>query len=366
MFWKREPKIDELFLLNILNQDINDMSKNNILIKCQSITSNNYCNYIHKHGKNKDLICGIISKNKNSRCYTHSRRKNKYHDKNNEKSKLKVIKVMKKSDEENYLKNGFLIFKKLNNLTFFKQFNNIYHTKEFFFKSKFIFLFPKYIYNIIFEFIFNVEKNRQHIKLLEFAPNKLNNSNTLIKKKKKNKKTKKTKKIKKIRKINENIDINIIKEKMEITLYNFNMKVPKDEVVATLHILLKENIKLFKIYINIILSNIDTFFKDVDINTLDKIWKNIIEYVPYNKVLIYNKYNNDNIIENVFGFIRNNYELIPQDVNILWVDFDNNNIVIYNKKYIIDNNKTGIKIYNKDDTKKQTPLPLDKINVLYY
>lgn len=363
MFWKREPKIDKLFLLNILNQDINYMSKKDILTRCQSITSNNYCNYIHKHGKDKDLICGIISKNKNSRCYTHSRSKNNYHDKNNSKSKLKVIKVMKKSDEEKYLKNGILIFKKLNNLTFFKQFNNIYHTKEILFKSKLLFLFPKYIYNIIFEFIFNVEKNQQHIKLLEFTPNKLNNSNTIIKKKKKNKKTKK---IKKIRKINENVDINIIKEKMEITLYNFNMKVSKDEIAATLHILLKENPKLFKVYINIILSNIDTFFKDVDINTLDKIWNNNIIHIQYEHVLIYSDNDYSNIIEKVFGYVRNNYSIIPHHVKVLWVDYNNNNIIMYEKKYSIETYKSGISIYNKDDTKKETPLPLDKITILYY
>jgi hypothetical protein len=360
MFLKREPKINELFLLNILNQDVNNMSKNNILMKCQSITSNNYCNYIHKHGKNKDLICGIISKNKNSRCYTHSRSKNKYHDKNDSKIKLKVMKVIKKSDENINLKNETLIFKKLYNLTIFKQFNNIYHIKEIFFKSKLLFIFPKYIYDVIFNFLFIVEKNRQNIKLLEFAPNKLNNSNALIKKKKK------TKKIKKIIKLNENTDINIIKEKIEITLCTFDMKVPKDEMAGTLHILLKENKKLFKVYINIILSNIDIFFENIDNNAFDKIWNNNIKHIQYEHVLIYSDNDYSNIIEKVFVYVRNNYNSIPQHVKVLWVDYNNNNIIMYEKKYYIDNNKTGIKIYNKNDTKKVTPLPLDKITVLYY
>lgn len=379
MYWKRDPIIDELLLLNILNQDINNMSKNNILMKCQSITSNNYCNYIHKHGKNKDLICGVISKNKNNRCYTHSRKKNKYYD--NSKIKLKIIKVTLKSDKNIDLKNEILIFKQLYNLSKCILFSNIYPIKENFFKSKILFIFPKYIYDIILDIFSIVENNQQNIKLinkkedipntklLEFNTGKFNNPNTSIKSveiinsspKKKNKK-----KMKKVIRINNNISTNNIKRKMEITLNTFEEKAPKDEIAATIYILFKENIELFKVYINIILSNIDMFFKDIDINTLSKIWNSNIEYIQYERVLIYSDNNYSNIVEKIFGYIRNNYRFIPEDVNILWLDHDKNIIVQYNKKYFIDLNKTGIKIYNNSDYKRQTPLTDDKLTILYY
>lgn len=179
------------------------------------------------------------------------------------------------------------------------------------------------------------------------------------------KKKRKKNKIKKVIKIYDNINIYDIKKNIEITLNTLNVKVPKDEIAATLHILFNENKKLFKKYVNIILSNIDIFFKDVNTDILNKIWKNNIEYIQYKKVLIYDN-NNDNIIEKVFGYIRNNSEFIPEDVNILWIDYDKNIIVKYNKKYKIETYKYGITIYNNDDIKKLKPLPIDKLTILYY
>lgn len=179
------------------------------------------------------------------------------------------------------------------------------------------------------------------------------------------KKKKKKNKFKKVIKIYDNININDIKKNIEITLNTFNEKVPKDEMAATLHILYKENKKLFKKYVNIILSNINMFFQDVNIDILNQIWKNVIEYIPYKKVLIYDS-NNDNIIEKVFGYIRNNSELIPEHVNILWIDYNNNNIIQYDKKYKIETYKSGISIYGNNDIKKLNPLPLDKLTLLYY
>lgn len=180
------------------------------------------------------------------------------------------------------------------------------------------------------------------------------------------KKKKKKSKVKKIIKINNNIRTEDIKNLIEITLNTFDTKIPKDEIFATLYILLKENVNLFKIYINLILSNINLFFKNVNTDDFSKIWKNNIEYIRYEKVLIYNNDNNTNILEKVFSYVRNNYSVIPQNLKILWVDYNKNNIIMYEKKYFIDNNKSGIKIYKKDDTKKETPLPLDKLTILYY
>ncbi len=201
-----------------------------------------------------------------------------------------------------------------------------------------------------YEIIMNI-KNTMEIK------NNINSEN-IKKKKKKNK-------IKKVIKIYDNININDIKNKIEITLHTFKAKVPKDEVAAALHILFDENKQLFKKHVNIILSNIDIFFKDINTDILNKIWKNVIEYIPYENVLIYDN-NNDNIIEKVFGYIRNNYLDIPKEVKILWIDHDKNIIIQYNKKYKIENYKTGISIYSNNDVKKQNPLPLDKLTLLYY
>lgn len=92
MYWKKQPIIDTSILLDILNQNINNYPKHEILRRCQLITNNNYCNYIHRSGKNKGFICGTISKNKNGRCYTHSRNKSKF---NNE------IQIKKEKNNQN-------------------------------------------------------------------------------------------------------------------------------------------------------------------------------------------------------------------------------------------------------------------------
>ena len=369
MYWKRQIIIDNNILLNILNQNVK-FSKDDILKKCQSITNNNYCNYIHERGKDKGFICGSISKNKSGRCYTHSRNKSNPYRTVKKENELKIVKRKKVIENNKIIINSEIKELKIFNIVNNMLFNNIPCINNICFKNKIIFIFPKHVYNIIIKILFNidnkflilsnlnVEKNQQLI----INKNEIITDKCSLEKKKKKKKTK----IKKVIRINNNINTKIIKDLMEITLYTFNEKVPKDEMYATLHILLKENPKLFKIYINIILSNINLFFKNVDIDVLSKIWKNNIEYIPYENVLIYSNDNYDDIIEKVFGYVRNNYDHIPQHVKILWVDFDKNNIVLYSKKYLIDNNKTGIKIYYNNDIKRQNPLPIDKLTVLYY
>lgn len=374
MFWKRQVIIDNNILLNILNQNLNN-SKYDLLKKCQSITNNSYCSYIHERGKNEGLICGSISKNKSGKCYTHSRNKNNSGKKFENQNKLKIVKEIKPNKYNRIIVSIEIKELKLfNSIVKYISFCNIPLINNILFKKKIIFIFPEYIYNIIIRILYNIDNKKAILPPPNVENNQqliINEDNMITKKynidgKKKKKIKKKKNKSKKVIKIDNNINVKYLKDLMQTTINTFELKVPKDEIEATLYILFKENIKLFKIYISIILSNLNMFFKNVEIDILNKIWKNNIEYIPYKKVLIYNNYNSDNIIENLFGYIRNNYELIPQDVKILWVDFDNNNIVIYNKKYIIDDSKTGIKIYNKKDNKKETPLPLDKLTVLYY
>lgn len=373
MYWKRQIIIDNNILLNILNQNLNK-SKHDLLKKCQSITNNNYCNYIHERGKNKGFICGTISKNKSGRCYTHSRNKNNSYKISKNKNKIKIIKERKQIKYDRIIINSEINELKLfNNIVNDISFNNnIPEINNVLFKNKIIFIFPKHIYNIIIKMLFNIDNRKLILPNLNVEKNQqlIINKNEMITdkcslEKKKKKKNKKKNKIKKVIRINNNINTKDIKDLMEITLYTLNEKVPKDEMAATLHILLKENPKLFKIYINIILSNINLFFKNVDIDVLLNIWKNSIEYVPYENVLIYNN-DNTNIVEKVFGYLRNNYNYIPQHLKTLWIDFKNNNIVLYSKKYLIDNNKSGIKIYYNKDIKRQNPLPVDKLTVLYY
>lgn len=372
MYWKRQIIIDNNILLNILNQNEKN-SKDDILKKCQSITNNTYCNYIHERGKDKGFICGTISKNKTGRCYTHSRNKNNLY--RITKKELKIVKCVLQNHDDK--KNKIKIFssqmsKNENKIIINSEIflNNIPSIIDICFKNKLIFIFPKHVYNIIIKILFNIDNNFLILQNLNVEKNQqlIINKNKMITNKcslEKKKKKKKTK-IKKVIRINNNINIKDIKNLMEITLYTFDEKVPKDEIACTLHILLKENIKLFKIYVNIILSNMNLFFKNVDIDVLLKIWRNNIEYIPYEKVLIYNNDNNGNIVENVFSYLRNNYDYIPQNVKILWVDFEKNNIVLYSKKYLIDNNKAGIKIYYNNDIKRHNPLPIDKLTILYY
>lgn len=368
MYWKRQIIIDNNILLNILNQNLNN-SKHDLLKKCQYITNNNYCNYIHERGKNKGLICGTISKNKSGRCYTHSRNKNNSYRTLKKENRIKIIKERKGIKNNTIIIHSEIKELKVFNIVNNMLFNNIPSIINICFKNKLIFIFPKHIYNIIIKTLFNID-NRN----LYFPKFNVENNQQLIINKKdiivenvnlEKKKKKKKPKIKKVIKINNNLNTEDIIKLFDITLNTFSSKL-KEEIAATLHILLNENLKLFKIYINIILSNINLFFKNIDIDVLLKIWKNNIEYIPYKNVLIYNNDDNGNIVENVFGYLRNNYDYIPHHVKILWVDFGKNNIVLYSKKYLIDNNKSGIKIYYNNDIKRQNPLPVDKLTVLYY
>lgn len=386
MYWKRQPIVDENILLKILSQNIdNKLNKLDILKKCQSVTNINYCSYIHKNGKNKGLICGTISKSKNGRCYTHSRKKTickknlKIDEENNNEDRKKELKII--VGKNGYLNKKIIINKELNNIKKLKLlhdiqisilfYNNIILFKNNnFFKFKTLFIFPKYIYDIIVQIIFdvykinvkntiltisNVEKNQQSI-----DPDSV----IMTKKCKKSKKNKK--KSKKIIKLNKNVELDVIIKKIEETLNTFEEKSDDNGVHVTLNILFKENKKLFKSYINIILSNVNMFFKDVNKDVLLKIWENNVEYIDYERVLIYSDNNHENIIQKVFSYVRCSYEAVPKDVKILWINFDKNSVVPFYKKYNIDCNKSGIKIYDIKDIKKCNQLPIDKITVLYY
>lgn len=346
MYWKRKPIIDERILLDVLNQYTNNIYSYDILKKCQSITNSNYCNYIHKNGKNKGLICGTISKNKNGKCYTHSRNK-----------KSKKIKIEINIDL-------IIIFsilynsKKYISYDPYKNYNMQFI--EFFKIKKYLFIFTKEIYNIVINLLYEYNTKNN----VGFPHNKNVDKNQQLKLK--NKKKKNKKKIKKIIKLNNNIKLNKLKDNIEITLNLFNEKVPKNELTYTLHLLFKENIKLLKIYVNIILSNINYFFNNVEMEILLKIWNNDIEYIQYKNVLIFNDTNHNDIIEKIFYYVKGNYNLIPDYIKILWIDYYNNSIIPYDKKYNIECCNVGINIYDKKDYKKQNPLPTNKITILYY
>lgn len=357
MYWKKPLIIKKEYLINMLNvmEDMNE------IYKCQSITNNNYCNYIHKWGKNKNLICGTVSKNGNGRCFTHSRN-------NSEKTKFKKIIIKKfKYNKTNTLKWDsiqlintplFDIFYHVNN-------SNIFMNERFsIFKT--IFFFTKDTYNLIKEILlnnYNFDKNKNvdnilQIKNTEENVEHIENTGTI----KKRKKNRSKKKIRKIIKVKEEVDSGIITEKIVETLESFEEIRDYNEVYITSKILFDENKTLFKLYINIILSNINFYFKNVNMDLLLNIWKDTINYVKYEKVLIYS--DDNNLIKEVFGYVRCNYELIPKHIDVLWVN--NNSIVPYDKKYVIDKLNAGIKIYNKNDTKKEKPLNADVLTILYY
>lgn len=216
MYWKKPLIIKKEYLINMLNvmEDMNE------IYKCQSITNNNYCNYIHKWGKNKNLICGTVSKNGNGRCFTHSRN-------NSEKTKFKKIIIKKfKYNKTNTLKWDsiqlintplFDIFYHVNN-------SNIFMNERFsIFKT--IFFFTKDTYNLIKEILlnnYNFDKNKNvdnilQIKNTEENVEHIENTGTI----KKRKKNRSKKKIRKIIKVKEEVDSGIITEKIVETLESF-------------------------------------------------------------------------------------------------------------------------------------------------
>lgn len=354
MFWRRPSLINEDFLLTILHGNINN--KRYILNKCQSITSFDFCNYVHKNGKNKGFICGTISKNKNGRCYTHSRNK-KYR-----KTKIffefniiTIILFINLYNKQKYIP--------------YKSYENIFVNTNFLMNMDII-IFQKETYNIIVNSLYNNNKihhelDFQKIEIVE-KNQQIKNSekNNSLNRFKKQKNKKKNKNSKKILKLNKNIKLDIILEKLERTFDFFEEKDDKNGLYISLSILFKENKRLFIIFINIILSNINLFFKDINMDIFMNIWTNITEYMNYERVLIYSDIKNEHIVGEVFSYVRNNYELIPESNQILWIR--NNSIVPYYKKYSINCNKKGIKIYYLKDINNNNPLSLHDLIILYY
>lgn len=360
MYWKRQPIIDEKKLLNIFNQNTNNTYEHDILKRCQSITSYNYCKYIHQTGKNKGLICGSVSKQKNGKCYTHSRHKCKIVNKKyNNPNKIIIINI-----NINLIIKFALLYENKKYISY----NDHYIKKPTDLISyKYIFILPEKIYVIIKSLLFNCyvkkeDKNFLNIKNVENNQQFINVKNKSIQKKSRKKKNK----LKKVIKLNNDINVKDIASNMVMTLNIFDEKVPKNELAYTLHLLFNENVELFKVYINIILSNIDFFFKNVNMEIISKIWKQNIEYVQYNHVLIYSDNNHEDIIEKIFSYVKVNYNIIPKYVKVLWVDYYKNSVIPYKNKYQIEFYKSGISVYDKRDMKRNTPLPLDKLTILYY
>lgn len=354
MFWKRPSLINEKFLLTILHG--NNNNKTYILNKCQSITSVDYCDYVHKNGKNKGFICGTISKHKNGRCYTHSRNK-----------KYKKTKMFFEFNIRTVML--FINLYKKQKYIPYKNYENIFLNKNFLINIDII-IFQKETYNIIINSLYINNKiyhelDFQNFKIVE-KNQQIKNSviNNSLNQHKKSKRKKKNKNNKKILKLNKNIKLDIILEKLEYTFDFFEEKNDKNDLYISLSILFKENKKLFIIFINIILSNTNLFFKDINMDIFMNIWRNITDYREYERVLIYSDIKNEDIVGEVFSYVRNNYELIPESNQILWIR--NNSIVPYYRKYNIKCDKKGIKIYYFKDINNNNPLPLHDLIILYY
>lgn len=363
MYWKRQTIIEENLLLEILKKVT--ISEDNILKRCQTITSCNYCNYIHKSGKNKGFICGTVSKKKDGRCYTHSRTKKIFNNKENIK-KEKNNKNKKIIFEINiYLVIIFsVLYKSKKYISYTNHYINQY--PELLFVKKYLFIVQKETYNVLIKLYDNYKTQQNttfsNIKNVENCQQNLKYSEKSLK----NKKKKNKKRIKKVLNVKNDINLNDLKNNTELTLTLLDEKACKVELAYTLHLLFKENIKLFKVYLNIILSNIDIFFNNTDMEILSKIWKNNIEHVLYKRVLIFSDNNLNDIIEKIFSYVKGNHNLVHDYVKVLWIDFYKNSVVPYNKKYHIDFYKSGINIYDNKDVKKKTPLPLNKLTILYY
>lgn len=359
MYWKKDKNIP--LNLNILLKD------NNINFDIKEISfslDNSYCRYIHRTGKHKGSICGTISKINNGRCYRHDR---------------KNIKRPKKNKKDvNFNKKYYLCLTYLYRRINFIEYNTNKNINLAFYDNiivpiNYIIFINKKVFNLIikilYPFLINGQNNDQIIsKKIESVENNKQMDQDLDCKKEniinisKKKKTK-NKKVKKIFRIKENIKLDIILNKIKDTFNEFD-EIYEDEVFISSKILFDENKLLFKIYINIILSNIHLFFKNTNKDILINIWKDVADYIKYEKVLIYSNIGMDNMIKEIFGYVRNNYNLIPKHNKILWIK--NNSVVPYNKKYNIDLVNSGIRIYELKDNNKNNPLPLDTLKILYY
>lgn len=281
-----------------------NLSNENIM----SFLKKGFCKHKNQKGKNKNLYCGRKTRNHREYCFQH------YYD--NKKKDLKKLynnnKCLIKKNEEN--KNG-LIEPKLPDEKIEDKEGSVY---------------PK----------INEKENDEE--------------NINIKKKKKKPK-------RKVINFKPNISANDIKQRMTTTLVNFR---EIGDVFGFSQKLLIENKELFNVYIRLILSNIDLFFKNVNKTILHDIWKDIITYENYEKVNIYSNISEEGILGKLYYYVKNKVNLIHESNKILWIN--KNSVVPYYKKYNIETYNNGIKIYNIKDTKKENPLPLDKLFLIYH
>lgn len=333
-----------------------------------------FCRYKNIKGKNKNKYCGRKTRGCREYCFQH------YYNINKQfiNKKPYNTKCLIKKKITNYVSINYKI-----NINHFKYpssplisflYYDINIRNMYFFKFKNVFIISDEIYQIIYK-MFNIYNN--NMKLIEYPKNKTTPINVIdgktneqIKKVEyqipvnlRNVKKRKKTKTKKIVNFKNNVNTNDIKEKFIETLCIFN-QIYEDEVFISSQILFSENKQLFNLYIRIILSNINLFFKDVNIDILNNIWKDIVIYEKYDKVILFSNIEKNKIIEEVFSYVRNNFNLIPDDNKLLWIN--NNNIVLYHKKYNIEKYNNGIKIYSLEDTGKNNPLQLNKLIILYY
>lgn len=156
-----------------------------------------------------------------------------------------------------------------------------------------------------------------------------------------------------------NIKDNELLYKNIIKFINSNKNKNKEEEINEI-INFIENIrynKYFKFYCKFIKTNINIL---LNLNNFSN--KVYLDDFKYKKVMIFNK--NKNIcLKNIFTDIRYELDVVPQK-NISWFG-NTKGIIDYHNKYIIDIEKTGIKIYKKSDIKKEHKLNIDQLIVFY-
>lgn len=136
---------------------------------------------------------------------------------------------------------------------------------------------------------------------------------------------------------------------------NENNEESIDEIIKFINCI-KYN-KYLKFYCNFIKTNIK---KLLNLNNFSNtVYLNDFKY---KKAIIFNK-NKKNDLINILREINYELDIIPQK-RISW--FGNTmSIIDYSNKYIIDIEKTGIKIYKKEDTMKKNKLNIDQLFVFY-
>lgn len=115
--------------------------------------------------------------------------------------------------------------------------------------------------------------------------------------------------------------------------------------------------KYFKFYCNFINTNID---KLLNLNNISN--TEYLDDYKYKKAIIFNKNKNMNL-KKILIDINFEIDVIPHK-RVSWFG-NKSGIIDYHNKYNVDIEKTGIKIYKKNDTMKKHKLNIDQLIIFY-